>query len=500
MEILPRGIRPGPANAAAKANAASAATKASDKPIKPAQVDAMTAPSTKGMDPVERRVALFREIAKSVTFGIPETDRRGEPVFVMPAKVEPWQNHMGEKDPSVPKFKEYISLADALGKVLAGAEGGNKALHIWASSSRAHLWETPMGKALAHYALDRYSRTFWKEGRDKIGHAACVLAHADVIANEHEKRGIKLDPEWRDMLEYGAFMHDVGYAHGGFMHSGKGAVDSLFNARDHIKQLGIDVSQTTIEKLSVAMMLHGSDFPWKFIDQRLPGAVYIDTAVVEQIASGKMGVLKKAITDEAKAYLAKNPGGFKWLDDPKEMRNVLLTGWMMHCADKYLGEYRLMGALRASREGVRGDSLPLRSIKEVDKYYRDGAAARLLSFCEPSFTSATFKRAPDKDAKALEKIAYLGDAVVNALRQIDPTSTGAEINKALAQVATIFTSKIGADAIKAAGEVSKATAKEFFNDDVAGAIKNAFATVQSAAGDAKTLPTIVVDDLPKSKS
>lgn len=372
-------------------------------------------------DRVATLMAMFNDIAAQVPYVVPKMvpGRGGRPEIAFHDRSNeppraPYEDKRFRYDLIADRT---ISYAEALKSRISEHEdsdapqldikvgregaGGDKAFFLLASTSRAQLWASTLGKGLAHFAMERYGRyaNHPQEGRPKLTHAAQVTWHTSMIADNHDKRGIKLDAAWRDRLEYAGFLHDVGYYNGGFAHPGKGGLDMLFNLQSHLKSIGSDLSQDEVERIALMVECHGMSYPWdQKIDprprvagvdaaDRFSGYHYVSADVVWNILKPNWRKLAEVLRQENKAYLAVNPQGLKWLDDEQEVKNLVLGGWMLHCGDKFLGEDSLpspKGLPRPSR-GVYAQNVPITSEVELDKFHRDNSLdAALRSAVAPN--------------------------------------------------------------------------------------------------------------------
>ncbi|MBI5509972.1 MAG: hypothetical protein HY903_14545 [Deltaproteobacteria bacterium] len=328
---------------------------------------------------VDRRKAVLRKIFDAVPFDIPARDGSGAPLVERRKRPPmPWEDMRENWEPKVEKT---VKLGEVASQVFERKGQLDYALGLWSSTRHGDAWETPAGQELARFALQRYSVAVTREDNQKIPHAAEVLWFADRIASTQERRGGALSPKWATLLEYAAFLHDVGYMNGGRAHSGKGGLDILFNLRAENPKLRALISQEDAEKIALLVELHGTAFPWDRVDPRLPGGHYVDVKVVDQIVdAAAQKRLVAAMRQENAAYLdAKNPeGGLRlaWLEDPKEVQELTRAGWILHSADNYLGVERptvnpLTHSTQPPAKRELGLHAPLASVRQLEKYLRD---------------------------------------------------------------------------------------------------------------------------------
>lgn len=280
------------------------------------------------------------------------------------------------------------------------------AFRTWADSPRPDVWQTPMGEAVSHYALHRYGLAdSVKETRNKIGHAAEVTWSARAVHIEQQARfdklglGAVIDEAWQGRMEFAGIMHDVGYMHGGFMHPGKGAADMLANFGTYAANIGKlpanDPSQQVeIEKVAVLAQMHGQCFPWDAIDKDnlLPGDHYIAIDLVLDVVRQNDGfaVLRDTIRAEYADYLKADPlpgqePKFAWMNDDRELEQLIRAGWILHQGDKFVGPRHKGRALESvargvdgARNGRTGADLPLETMPELHRFVRGKAIASTI--------------------------------------------------------------------------------------------------------------------------
>jgi hypothetical protein len=291
----------------------------------------------------------------------------------------PWED---TRESWTPKVLQSTNLGDVAQSLFANQAELDRFIALWSSTRNADLWSKPIGKAMAHFAAHRYGGAVTRYGMQKFTHAAEVLWFSDTIAAQQEKRGSQLSGHWRELLEYAAFLHDIGYMNGGYAHSGKGGRDILFNLLDDEPELKQRFSQVDAEKMALLVELHGKAFPWDRVDPRLPGGHYVDLRVVDQILdAAALKRLATAMREENDAYLRGKEGDGK-------------LAWILHSADAYLGDLHPADnplEQRARPVGVRelGQHTPLASVKQLEKYLRDQAARESLVRCRlPDFQLA----------------------------------------------------------------------------------------------------------------
>jgi hypothetical protein len=299
-------------------------------------------------------------------------------------------------------------------------------LKEWASTTHAHMWTTPIGEAMAGFGVERYGQAALQhDGRGKLQHVVEVLNNADRIAIDMESRGHALDPKWRQYLEYGALLHDIGYMNGGFMHPRKGANDIMFHMRQRLADHGVDpkeISDVDLEKIALVVELHGTAFPWDQIDaRRLAGTHYVSLGVAEEIYDkfGGEQALRKAMETDNKEYIAEK-GGLKWLSDPKEVRELFRTGWVMHSADNYNGPSA--DPMRRGRGSI-GRELPIETLVDLDNILPRTSRSSAAPSCATSATSRTRRCATRRTRRSATRSARRRPASRTSCRSSPTCST-----------------------------------------------------------------------------
>lgn len=417
----------GAANQATPANQANQAGRATA--AVPVQAVAPTeAPLLLGMGPTQRHGSVDQQAFQVLKSALANTEVTPPDGMRPREPTEAPRPFEDVRNVAVPGDKK-VKVADLGPQVFF--EGRSRrsvddVLKLWASTTHAHLWTTSVGKAMAQFAVDRYGQASLQfDRRGKIEHVVEVLNNADRIALDQQAHGQALDPKWREYLEYGALLHDIGYMNGGFMHPKKGGNDIMYHLKDTLAQHGADkglLSDADLEKIALVVELHGDAFPWNMIgdDQdarRLsPGRggggfgdfPYLSLELVDQIFAqpGRTEQFVEIMKKENEVVIAEaEKDGRKalaWLDDPAQVRELIRTGYVMHAADKYKGPSAGMLENRKGK-GKVGQSEPFTSLAALDNALRAkdlggmiGGLAKALDQVVP----ATVSLEKDKDAQA----------------------------------------------------------------------------------------------------
>lgn len=265
---------------------------------------------------------------------------------VQPPPGSPWETKK--------KAKRVRSLFDLIG-TKDQPRRFDHALRLWASTPAGGVWETTLGKGIAEFALSRYWLVASEQKIDKLDHAATVLWYTMQIQEAQASSGFPLDARWQSALEYAALLHDIGYLHGWRFHSGTGGADVLGHLNPFLVSRGIPpLSQEDLERVACIVELHGTAFPWDKVDHAiatereapgdyyLAGPQFLDLKLALQLMSGKEHLIGEALRQENSRYLKEPPlpgqeAKLKFLDDPAELRQLLIAGWAVHSGDRESG-------------------------------------------------------------------------------------------------------------------------------------------------------------------
>jgi hypothetical protein len=332
----------------------------------------------------------------------------------------------------------------------------DKVLGEWSSTTHAQMWTTPLGQAIAAFAVSRYGQAALQfDGRGKLQHVVEVLNNADRITLDQAAIGEKLAPQWRVYLEYAALLHDIGYMNGGAMHPKKGGNDMMYHLRSELKKHGVDdsaVSDVDIEKMSLIVELHGDAFPWSKIgdatdQKRLAGSggfgafPYLSLDLVDKTFAqpGRTEQFVDIMREENKVYIAEK-GGLQWLSDPAQVRELIRTGYVMHAADKYKGP---SGDQIGTRIGTTpGLSAPLTTFADTDEFLRvldnenalGGLASSICSLTNQVIAQVPFAERASLQKK-LEGFAQSLRGIADIIGTIEPTDSNAHIASSLIDIA-----------------------------------------------------------------